>query len=83
MKQYWIHFKKSENPNPFNLGCGVTANDLFDAIAVIEQNGVRMRVKQEILMIKRIFEMVELDQKHVIPNIGNHLKRGIWFPLGF
>jgi hypothetical protein len=24
-----------------------------------------------------------LDQKHVVPNMGNIFIRGVWFPLGY
>jgi hypothetical protein len=27
--------------------------------------------------------MRSIDQKHVIPHMGNHFERGIWFPTGF
>lgn len=25
----------------------------------------------------------DLDQSHVLPNMGNIVERGIWFPLGY
>ena len=25
----------------------------------------------------------ELDPNHVVPNMGNILKRGVWFPKGY
>ena len=33
--------------------------------------------------IREVNDVAELDQGHVIPNMGNMLKRGIWFPLGY
>lgn len=73
MRPYWI-------PLPGKLGVGITAYSEADALSLFEmafgtdtQHGVPMPV----------MEMAELDQGHVIPNMGNHLKRGIWYPLGY
>jgi hypothetical protein len=80
--RYWITFPHSERPTPLNLGCGVTAESEQTAIEM-----VRARVFQgQAFEIERVVEDVsvsDLDQGHVVPNMGNPMLRGIWFPLGY
>jgi hypothetical protein len=80
--RYWITFPRSERPTPLNLGCGVTAESEQAAIEM-----VRARIFQgQTFEIERVVEDVsvaDLDQGHVVPNMGNPVLRGIWFPLGF
>lgn len=73
VRPYWI-------PISGRLGVGVTAYSEADALSLFEvafgsgkQHGVPTPV----------VDLADLDQGHVIPNMGNHLKRGIWFPLGY
>jgi hypothetical protein len=33
--------------------------------------------------IEAITDMRQLDQNHVVPNMGNWFERGVWFPLGY
>ncbi|MGH6922761.1 MAG: hypothetical protein ACRED5_03230 [Propylenella sp.] len=61
-------------------GVGVTALSEKDALAFLERaygNSYR------IISTKVISDAQELDQNHVVPNMGNMLARGIWFPLGY
>ena len=80
MRVYWIQVtdsKKHISP----LGYGVTALNeqdakrlLFEALSFPEtESKCRIRV---------VRDMSEVDQNHVVPNMGNHLKRGVWFPKG-
>lgn len=79
LHRFWFTFK---NPPPFsvlNLGCGVTAYNHDDALALIN-------VPATGLEIDRVIENVQvdsLDPGHVRPNIGDVSQRGVWFPLGF
>ena len=84
--RFWFEFDitMDDNPPPGTLvGCGVSAYDRDDAL---DQLKTKVFVDQPIPNIRR--EMVdvdvsELDQNHVLPNMGLVAKRGIWFPLGF
>jgi hypothetical protein len=79
---YWFEFNLTlEEPHPIGvlIGCGVTAYTIEDAKFLMKQQ----LFKSEIPDISRVVENVEisqLDQDHVVPNMGNVLKRGIWFP---
>jgi len=33
--------------------------------------------------VKPVRDASELDQGHVVPNMGNWLRRGVWYPLGY
>jgi len=35
-----------------------------------------------IVTITPVIDMLDIDQSHVAPNMGNFLKRGIWYPQG-
>jgi hypothetical protein len=61
------------------LGIGVTAYDYADALRMIEEKlGKRVRL----VGYKKIVSLNELEQNHVLPNIGLFAFRGIWFPNG-
>ena len=63
-----------------NLGIGITAASEADARAMFAAAfGAAHRIAQ----IRAIADADELDRKHVVLNMGNMLKRGIWFPLGY
>lgn len=74
MRTYWI-----ETDQPYSLGCGVTARSSDDAeyLARIALSG-----EYTITSIEVVENVASLDQGHVVPNMGNVLRRGIWYPLG-
>lgn len=74
MKAYWVIFEGQ------GLGCGVAAIDEADCRSLVDDNAFFAgRVVKSVAEIER-FE--ELDQNHVVPNMGNMFVRGIWFPKG-
>jgi hypothetical protein len=82
MKRYWFTFEKLERPSPLSFGCGVTAHDYQDALAIMRDSVFQGHAPP----IKDVVEDVDvsrLEAKHVLPNLGNVLIRGIWFPLGY
>jgi hypothetical protein len=81
-QRYWITFKRSERPTPLNLGCGVTAESEQAAIQLVSSrvfNGSAFEIEH----IVENVSVADLDQGHVVPNMGNPVLRGIWFPLGY
>ena len=72
MRPYWIRTDR-----PMSLGVGVTARSEEDTIGLLR----RAWPKEAVVGIRIINDIGELDQKHVVPNMGNRLRRGIWFPL--
>jgi len=83
LRLFWIDFEDRELnglPVGTRLGIGVTAESEAEAAALAKANlfqGADLPVHS----IRRIKTMDEVDSRHVLPNMGNHLVRGIWFPL--
>jgi hypothetical protein len=83
LKRFWFEFEKQAALSVLNLGCGVSAWDRADAETLMQE---RLFEKNGLPTIVRCIEdvdMRELDQKHVIPNMGLVTDRGIWFPQGY
>jgi len=67
------------SPSPLNLGIGVAATSERDARALFS---AAFGDGAEIAGLAPIQSVDDLDQHHVVPNMGNILVRGIRFPLG-
>lgn len=78
MKVYWINFS-DVTMSPLGLGMGVTAYDEADARCLAGHAAPN----HVIASVRPVDSIADLDQGHVVPNMGNFLKRGIWFPLGY
>lgn len=61
-------------------GVGITARSEADALALLEDAFAGERRAHHVRPIRNASE---LDQGHVVPNMGNWLKRGVWYPLGY
>jgi hypothetical protein len=80
LRRYWFTFETLPYPSPLNLGCGITATSYDDAIGLMRQ---AMFGGGEGPAIRSCIEDVDvstLDPKHVRPNMGLVVVRGIWFP---
>lgn len=80
---FWIKFKRIDSPTPLNLGCGVTAYSQQDAVELVKRSLVEHYGLESLPEIDQITEgisVTDLDQNHVVPNMGNVLVRGVWFP---
>lgn len=75
LRPYWIKTDK-----PLCIGYGITARSEGDA-----ENLLRLVLSSEYatISIKPVENAASLDQRHVIPNMGNMLRRGIWYPIGY
>jgi hypothetical protein len=86
LHRYWIRFAGSlgdERPIGTRLGCGVTARHRDDALALLQE---RVFGDQPLPEVREIIEDVDvsaLDNRHVLPNMGNPAVLGIWFPIGY
>ena len=86
MKRFWIKFALTINdPHPVGVlpGCGVTATSTETALDLVRR---RVFDGGDLPAIEEIREDVQLeclDKNHVIPNMGDPGKEGIWFPLGY
>ena len=75
---YWISFPQDSH---FPLGVGVTAFSEEDALHLIEEQGIHERYKDASeIRIKSGVRIQDLDQKHVVPNMGPMQLRGVWYP---
>ena len=78
MRPYWVEFRNAPL-SALRLGMGVTAYSEADARDLVGQ-AVPGQTISDIRPVERV---ADLEQGHVVPNIGNILVRGIWFPLGY
>ena len=83
LKRFW--FKLSPlPPNPLNLGCGITAYDYDDAVALLKERVFSRSGKSpEIISFVEDVDISSLDEKHVKPNMEVPVVRGVWFPKGY
>jgi hypothetical protein len=82
LHRYWIKFEKVEDLSlGIGLGCGVTAFDCQDAIDLIHRKVFGARDLPAILHMIENVDVSTLDSGHVLPNIGDVTRRGIWFPI--
>jgi hypothetical protein len=79
MKRYWITFPHVGRPHPIELGCGVTAWNYDDALLLIRAAFPDLALGSPQKVVENI-DVSTLDAGHVLPNLGNVLKRGIWWP---
>jgi hypothetical protein len=76
---FWIRIVPLPSPSPLNLGIGVTARSADDARALVAAAFGDVARIAELAVIRAVDHP---DQRHVVPNMGNILARGIRFPLG-
>jgi hypothetical protein len=74
MEVFWVDFH--EPPIGLGLGLGVTAFDKEDALRIVEDNFGQLSAER----ITIVESIDQLEANHVRRNMGNFLKRGIWFP---
>jgi hypothetical protein len=82
LQRFWFQFVDPE-PRVLRLGCGVTAYDYEDAIAILEQTVFAGRNVPKITSVVPNVDVTTLDRGHVIPNMDPPVWRGVWFPKGF
>ncbi|MEM9528115.1 MAG: hypothetical protein AAGA31_16000 [Bacteroidota bacterium] len=80
MKKFFIEF--DDNDTLFRF-VGVTGWTKEDALNLIQDNILKGGSTPNIKSMKEITSLNELDHHHVLPNIGEFVSRGIWFPQGY
>ena len=73
---YWITTGNRWGP----LGFGVTAFSIEDASRLISAEGFDIPKTLEELQVRENITFAELDQNHVVPNMGPMIMRGVWYP---
>ena len=71
--RYW--FKSREG-----RGIGVTAYDLSDAIAQVQDIPYLVSLDPDFSAYTENVDVQTLDQDHVTPNMGLCSRRGVWYP---
>jgi len=84
LHRYGLRFD-DPRPEPYKLrlGCGVTAFDLDDAVALLEQQVFGGPLPFPISQTTEDVDVRTLDQGHVIPNMRPPDRRGVWYPIGY
>src|SRR6266850_4240155 len=80
--RFWFTFKltlRDPQPPGVLIGCGVTAFDEEDAIRILKEIVFRSYGLPEINTMVADVDISKLDQGHVLPNMGDPSRRGIWF----
>ena len=84
--RYWFRFASIPGmrlPIGVAQGCGVSAFNYEDALSLLK---VKVFDGNDLPPTEEVIENIDvstLDNKQIIPNIGNVRMRGIWFPLGY
>ena len=80
LRRYWIEFAPNEAvPLGLAWGCGVTAQDLDDAVGLIaEAIGA---APPDPVRVSADIDVSTLDPGHVLPNMYPPDERGVWFPM--
>ncbi len=85
LHRYWFSLGNTPKCNPLGFGCGITAFTHQDAVEILHSK-VFAKLEGQAPTIDYVIEDLDvgdLDQGHVIPNMGMVLVRGVWFPLGY
>lgn len=83
LHRYWIEFQLP--PSQIRLaihdGCGVTAEDREDALALVQEHCFKGQALPPVQRLVEDVDVSELDAEHVLPNMGLPTARGVWYPI--
>lgn len=84
LKRYWIVISPLNWNGPKNFGVTAPSINHARSLAILEMQklGWTHFTDSEIMQAKFIedIDIRELDQDHVIPNIGVVSRQGVWYP---
>lgn len=83
LRHLWFMFERLPVPTAVNLGCGATAHNRADALALIAERVFGTDAVPPIVEVIDNVDVSSLEPNHVLPNLGNPANRGIWFPQGY
>ena len=83
LHRFWIQFKNPPRLSSLSIGCGVTAWNHLDAIAILNLTVLLEHPDLIVDSAKEDVDVRELNTGHVLPNMGILSNRGVWFPLGY
>lgn len=76
LTSYWISTGHRWRP----IGYGVTAWSVEDAMQLLREAKLDIPEDLERLQIRENVAFADLDQNHVVPNMGPMVLRGVWYP---
>ena len=85
-RKYWFDFDLSLSDRHAIgtlMGTGVTASSKEEALELVRKRVFRSQRMPSVVKCIEDVDISQLDPNHVLPNIGDDLLRGIWFPLGY
>lgn len=74
---FWIVTPDPHGP----LGFGVTAFSLSDALQIVRSFGYQLPDDLSALQIREGITIADLDEPHVVRNMGPIVVRGLWYPF--
>jgi len=81
LRRYWFTFDPHAGFWRVKLGCGVTATSYDDALALVKER-LSIENADAVAGCVEDVDVSTLDERHILPNIGDVTRRGIWFPAG-
>jgi hypothetical protein len=76
LKSFWIESRR-DRPRVF----GVTAYSVEDAFELLNVAGHVLSRDDPNSRITEGIQFADLDQMHIVPNMGPIVLRGVWYPL--
>ena len=83
LHRYWITFADTSDFPMWSLGCGVTASSRDDALEILRFMVFKDEPMPKVQEFVEDVDVNNLDQGHVVPNMGVVAWRGVWFPPGY
>ena len=81
LRRYWFLFGgEPTDLRYFSQGCGVTAYNYEDAIHLLKEYAFKDQTLPEIKSAMEDFDVSTIEDKHIWPNIGVTVQRGVWHP---
>jgi hypothetical protein len=77
LRSFWIVPPDPHGP----LGFGVTAFSVDDALQILRDVGYRLPEDTAEVRIVEDVRAIDLDELHVVRNMGPIVVRGIWYPF--
>ena len=86
MTRFWFELSLSiDRPYPPGapLGCGITAFNKEDAMALLRERVFKDYGEPQITRCVENIDVSTIRDPHIWPNMGDPSIRGVWFPKGF
>lgn len=79
-RRYWLQVLNAPAYSFLRMGCGVTAIDQNDALALARRALASILPDPVFGTLSEDIDVRTLDPHHILPNMGDCSTRGVWFP---